>query len=271
MRGALGQPQLRGAHPSRGEGELPRLAAARRRLRARRPDGHRPRDRAARPGIRRRRTCTCATSGRAPPRSARRSPTSVRRRDVRRAPTPTSSRATTPGARCRCPTASSIAWEPDSTYVRQPAVLRRACRASRARSATSSARAASSWLGDSVTTDHISPAGSIKAGLAGRALPRRARRRAQGLQLVRRAARQPRGDGARHVRERPPAQPARARLGGDVDGARPVGRGDDDLRRVAALPRRGHAADRARRQGVRLGLVARLGGEGAECCSACAR
>jgi aconitate hydratase len=52
--GALGQPQLRGPHPSRREGELPRVAAARRRLRARRDDGHRPRDRAARPGIGRR-------------------------------------------------------------------------------------------------------------------------------------------------------------------------------------------------------------------------
>ena len=42
--GALRQPQLRGAHPPRGEGELPRLAPAGRRLRARRADGHRLRD-----------------------------------------------------------------------------------------------------------------------------------------------------------------------------------------------------------------------------------
>ena len=49
LRRALGQPQLRGPHPSRGEGELPGLAAARRRLRARRADGHRHHDRAARP------------------------------------------------------------------------------------------------------------------------------------------------------------------------------------------------------------------------------
>ena len=48
--GALGQPQLRGADPSRGEGELSRVAAARRRVRARGPHGHRPRDRAARQG-----------------------------------------------------------------------------------------------------------------------------------------------------------------------------------------------------------------------------
>ena len=51
-----------------------------------------------------------------------------------------------------------------------------------------------------------------QAGLARGRVPRRARRRAQGLQLVRRPARQPRGDGARHVRERAAAQPARARV-----------------------------------------------------------
>ena len=48
-------------------------------------------------------------------------------------------------------------------------------------------------------------------GLAGRQLPDRARRRAEGLQLLRLAARQPRGDDARHLRQRAPAQPARAR------------------------------------------------------------
>ena len=53
--GALGEPQLRGADPPRGEGELPRLTAARRRLRPRRPHGHRLRDGADRRRGRRRR------------------------------------------------------------------------------------------------------------------------------------------------------------------------------------------------------------------------
>src|SRR5437773_491367 len=39
-------------------------------------------------------------------------------------------------------------------------------------------------------------------------------------------------------------------------------RGDDDLRRLGEVPRRGRSADGDCRQGVRLGLVARLGGEG---------
>ena len=49
-------------------------------------------------------------------------------------------------------------------------------------------------LGDSVTTDHISPAGTIKAGHPRRQVPHRARRRAARLQLLRLAPRQPRGD-----------------------------------------------------------------------------
>ena len=53
----------------------------------------------------------------------------------------------------------------------------------------------------------------------GRALPDRARRRAAGLQLLRLAARQPRGDDARDVRQHPPAQPAGARHRGRRDAA----------------------------------------------------
>ena len=45
--GSLGEQELRGAHPSRGEGELPRVADARRRVRARGQDGRRPHRRAA--------------------------------------------------------------------------------------------------------------------------------------------------------------------------------------------------------------------------------
>ena len=98
----------------------------------------------------------------------------------------------------------------------------------------------------------------------GRRVADRARRRAALLQLLRRAARQPRDHGARHLRQRAAEEPARARLRGHVDGARPERRGDDDLRSGRALSRGGHAADRARRQGVRLRLVTRLGRQRAE-------
>ena len=70
--GALRQPQLRGPHQPRREDELPRLAAAGRRLRARRHDGHRPvNDPLGRTPTAR--TSTCATSGRPPRRSRGRS------------------------------------------------------------------------------------------------------------------------------------------------------------------------------------------------------
>ena len=69
-------------------------------------------------------------------------------------------------------------------------------------------------LGDSVTTDHISPAGSIKADSPAGQYLDRARRRPQGLQLLRLAPRQPRGHDPRHVREHPPQEPAAGRRRG---------------------------------------------------------
>ena len=138
------------------------------------------------------------------------------------------------------------------------------CRPSRNRSRTSPARAASSCSATASRPTTFLPAGAIKPDSPAGGVPARARRRAQGLQLLRVTARQPRGDGARDVRQRPPPEPARARVRGNVDGAPAGRRGDDDLRRVPALPRGRGAADRDRRQGVRVRVVSRLGGEGAE-------
>ena len=144
------------------------------------------------------------------------------------------------------PEGDLFAWDPESTYVRRPPYFDGMPREP-GRSRTSPAPAAWCVVGDSVTTDHISPAGAIKPDSpAGKYLVG-ARRRAEGLQLLRLAARQPRGDGARDVRERAAEEPARAGVRGHLDGARPERRGDDDLRGVAALPRGGHAAGRPRR------------------------
>jgi aconitate hydratase len=99
----------------------------------------------------------------------------------------------------------------------------------------------------------------------GRAVPRREPRRGAGLQLLRLAAWQPRGDDARDVRQRTAAQPARPgdRRRGDALSRRDrLRRADVDLRRGDAVHRRGRPADRARGQGVRLGLLTRLGGQG---------
>ena len=63
------------------------------------------------------------------------------------------------------------------------------------------------------------PAGNIAKTEPGRALPDRTGRAAGRLQLLRRAARQPRGHDARHLRQHPPAQPAGARHRGRRHGA----------------------------------------------------
>jgi aconitate hydratase len=60
------------------------------------------------------------------------------------------------------PEGDTFAWEPDSTYVRQPPYFVDMSRTPGAVADISGARALA-VLGDSVTTDHISPAGSIKA------------------------------------------------------------------------------------------------------------
>ena len=206
--GAQRQPQLRGPDQPRREDELPRVAAARRRLRARGHDGHRPARRAARARTPAATTSTCTTSG--PPR--RRSGAWSRRRCARRcsrSPTATCSRAARSGTRSRSPRATATPGADDSTYVRRPSFLEdvprepRAAGRHRGRARAGAARR----LGHD--RPHL-PGRLDQGGLAGGALPQRARRRAGGVQLLRRAPRQPRGDDARHVRQHPPAQPARA-------------------------------------------------------------
>ena len=115
---------------------------------------------------------------------------------------------------------------------------------------------------DSITTDHISPAGSIKRdGPAGR-LPDRAPGAAGRLQLLRRAARQPRSDDARHLRQHPHQEPDGAGRRRRRDHPLPLRRADVDLRRGHALRRGEGAARHLRRQGIRHRLLARLGGQG---------
>jgi len=59
------------------------------------------------------------------------------------------------------PTGDTFAWDPDSTYVRKPPYFEGMTRDPQPVSDISGARVLAK-LGDSVTTDHISPAGSIK-------------------------------------------------------------------------------------------------------------
>jgi aconitate hydratase len=59
------------------------------------------------------------------------------------------------------PTGDRFAWESDSTYIRRPPFLEGLSREPAAPSEIRSARVLA-MLGDSITTDHISPAGAIK-------------------------------------------------------------------------------------------------------------
>jgi aconitate hydratase len=60
------------------------------------------------------------------------------------------------------PTGNRFQWEADSTYIRRPPFLENLSNQPGERTDISGARALA-VLGDSITTDHISPAGSIKA------------------------------------------------------------------------------------------------------------
>ena len=213
--GALRQPQLRGAHQPRREDELPRIAAAGRRLRAGRDDGHRPRQRPAghrRRGQRRLPQGPLADREGGRPdrrggRAERHVPLQLRRGLRRRRALERPRRARGRplrlgrGLDLRAPAAVLRGLRPpspsDVTDIEGARVLAK--------------------LGDSVTTDHISPAGAIKEDSPAGAYLKEHGVETARLQLLRLAPRQPRGDGARHVREHPPAQPARAGDRGRLD------------------------------------------------------
>ena len=183
LRRALGQPQLRGPHPPAGARELPRLSAARRRLRARGLDRRRPRARAARHRQRRAQPSTCASCGRPATRCAAAIEASVTPELFER------EYATIWDGDERwralpAPEGALFAWDPDSTYVREPPFFQDIAARAASRSTDIVDARCLVLLGDSVTTDHISPAGAIPRDMpAGRYL-HGARGRAARLQLA---------------------------------------------------------------------------------------
>ena len=117
--------------------------------------------------------------------------------------------------------------------------------------------------------DHDGPhlaRGLHQGAVAGRFLSHGSRGAGGRLQPVRHAARQSRGDDARHLRQYPHPQPhdgperARGRLHDPLS----VARGDVDLRRGHEVQAGRRAARHLRRRGVRQRFVAGLGGEGHE-------
>ena len=188
--------------------ELPGLSAARRRLRPGRLHGRRPGQRPARHGHGR--------PARLPPRHLAVARRGGRRWWSRRSSPRCSRRPTT-----RCTTGDER-WQSldvpagrrlrvgrTSTYVRKPPYFDGMEMTPPPLADVRGARVLAK-LGDSVTTDHISPAGNIRRdGPAGRWLVDGGVR-AGGLQLLRLPARQPRGHDPGHLRQHPPAQPAGA-------------------------------------------------------------
>ncbi len=157
----------------------------------------------------------------------------------------------------------TYAWDDASTYVRQPPYFVGMDR----RAGDDRGRRGRAHPGAARQFDHDRPhlaRGLDRQGQPGWPLSDRARRTACGLQLLRRAARQSRGHGARHVRQHPAQERDGRRPGRRLDQA-DAGRPDHDhLRRRDEIPGAGHAARRDRRQGVRVGLIARLGGQGGQ-------
>ena len=97
------------------------------------------------------------------------------------------------------------------------------------------------------------------------------------LQQLRRAPRQPRGDDARHLRQRAHQEPDDAakadgtRVEGGVTLHPAGGRADADLRRGDEVHRRGHADRGVRRRGIRHRLARATGRPRARSCSASRR
>ncbi len=105
------------------------------------------------------------------------------------------------------PTGDRYRWDADSTYVALPPFFVGLREEPEPVAAIRGARVLA-LFGDSVTTDHISPAGSIAPCVACRSVASGPRRSADRVQQLRGAARSPRGDDARHLRQHPAAQRA---------------------------------------------------------------
>ncbi len=107
----------------------------------------------------------------------------------------------------KIPQGNVYAWEKGSTYVKNPPYFD-GMTMTPAKVADVHGARALAVLGDSVTTDHISPRRQHRQVQSGRPLPRRTGGAAGGLQFLRRPARQSRSHDARHLRQYPPAQSA---------------------------------------------------------------
>ena len=115
------------------------------------------------------------------------------------------------------PAGDRYAWETDSTYIAKPPFFDGLEFEPRPVGDILDARVARRPRRLGHDRSHL--AGRLdRAVVARRPVAAGARGRSARVQLVRRAPRSPRGDGARHVRQHPPAQSTRRRQGGAVHG-----------------------------------------------------
>ena len=105
------------------------------------------------------------------------------------------------------PSGDRYEWDAASSYIAAPPFFSGLTREPAPITPISGARVLA-VLGDSVTTDHISPAGNIAGLEPGRPVAAGAGREPRRLQQLRRPARPPRGHDAGHLRQHPPAQRA---------------------------------------------------------------
>ena len=139
------------------------------------------------------------------------------------------------------PAGDTFAWDDKSTYIRKPSFFDDLGPTPKPLTDIRGARVLV-LVGDSVTTDHISPAGNIAKGSpAARYLDEHGVKPSR-VQPVRRAPRQPRGHGARHVREHPPQEPDAPGRRGRLHQAPARRHADGDLRRRGQV----HAGQRRR-------------------------
>ncbi len=171
------------------------------------------------------------------------------------------------GRRSRGVTGQVYNWPP-STYIAKPPFFDGFEMTPPPPAAAIQGARAMALFGDSITTDHISPAGAIKeSSPAGMWLKEHGVTKAD-FNSLRLAPRPPRGDDARHLRQRAdqePDDPARRRRlarGRRGDAVPALGREDVHLRRGDEVHGRRDADDRLRRRGVRHRIEPRLGGQG---------
>ena len=152
-------------------------------------------------------------------------------------------------------------WDESSTYVKNPPYFSgyggRAGTSCADRECPGPGHAGRQYHHRPYLAGRLDQAGQPRGAILDRAGSGRGR-----LQFLRVPARERRGDGPRDVRQHPAAEPPRPGDGGGMDPPPSRRRTDDHLRRLPALPGRGGSARGPGGQGVRLGLVARLGRQG---------